>query len=106
MTEPTTTETFALAVRYREGSNEDNSLAFYALMSLYSLHDALTSGSPLPEQWPQAQEIEELREKVAKYESALREIACYRIDALNKCQGIDHEDVKIIEVIARTVLEP
>jgi predicted RNase H-like nuclease (RuvC/YqgF family) len=175
MTEETTTVTATdlldfIRIAVRLGNNRK------AHEALCDLDSALTSGSPLPDQWPQAKELEDLRakvariervnidletqytdaqlkivemkkeldsysyhtklslelgeryvqqesemtqkliaqraeldslkEKVAKYEDALREIACYRIDAIGSHQGIDQEDVKIIEAIARTVLEP
>jgi len=54
----------------------------------------------------QRAELASLKAKVAKYEEALGEIAGYRLAAIENCQGINHEDVKIIEAIARTVLEP
>lgn len=70
MTEETTTVTATdlldfIRIAVRLGNNRK------AHEALCDLDSALTSGSPLPAQWPQAKELEGLRAKVAKYEKAL-----------------------------------
>jgi hypothetical protein len=77
MTERTTTEMLASAL---ENADEFSCSAIprtrlqeaeWACEALNELNSKLLNGSPLPKQWPQAREIEELRAKVAKYEWAL-----------------------------------
>lgn len=73
-----------------------------ALLEFLRLHTSLVSGSPLPAYWPHAKELDELRAKVAKYETALRTIANYRDENLSTKHGPirpharDFEDVETI----------
>jgi hypothetical protein len=56
-----------------------------ALLEFLRLHQALTSGAPLPEQWPQAAELATLRQRLADREtvegwvSGLRAPSCARV---------------------------
>jgi hypothetical protein len=67
MTEPTTTEIVERMLSLYEdmGGEEAHEVAD----KFIDLNNALTSGSPLPEQWPQAQEIATLRQRLADRET-------------------------------------
>jgi len=52
-----------------------------ALLEFRRLHEALTSGSTLPDQWPHAKELEELRAKVARIERVDIDLATQYTDA-------------------------
>lgn len=104
MTQPTTTEILENICDLIESGDIDE--GWEALEALEALDDMLTSGSPLPAQWPQAKELEELRAKVAKHEKALRAIGEHQAAAIENGRGLDHEDVEELWLIAEEALKP
>ena len=104
MTERTTTEIVERIEQLQEdrGGEEAHEIAELFI----DLDAVLTSGSPLPAQWPHAKKIEELRAKVAKCELALHEIRSYRSLATEAGQYVAHEAIAEFERIAEEALKP